>query len=54
MTQIVIFDTEYTSWDGAQESGWICENQYREIVQIGSIIVDWPSCTVVDSLDIFV
>lgn len=34
----VIFDTEYTSWKGCQENGWI-GNQKKEIVQIAAIKV---------------
>ena len=34
----VIFDTEYTSWKGCLEHGWV-GNQKKEIVQIASIKV---------------
>jgi len=34
----VIFDTEYTSWQGCQEHGWH-GNQKREIVQISALRV---------------
>lgn len=54
MTQIVIFDTEYTTWDGAMARGWMGENEYRELVQIGALKVEWPSGNVIDSLDILV
>jgi len=54
MAEIVIFDTEYTSWEGALERQWTGENEYREIVQIGALKVDWPNGTVLDSLDILV
>lgn len=37
---IVIADLEYTSWEGAQESGWSAPGQFREIVQIGAVRVD--------------
>lgn len=34
----IIFDTEYTSWKGCQENGWI-GNQKKEIVQIAALKV---------------
>ena len=34
----VIFDTEYTTWPGCQENGWIGK-QKKEIVQIAAIKV---------------
>lgn len=37
---IVIADLEYTSWEGALESGWSAPGQLREIVQIGAVRVD--------------
>lgn len=57
--RIVIFDTEFTTWDGARDNGWTGrtpsgEKQHREIVQIGAIKVDWPSGTVVSTFDQFV
>ncbi len=35
---LIIFDTEYTSWKGCQEKGWV-GNQKREIVQISALKV---------------
>ena len=37
---IIIADLEYTSWEGALESGWSAPGQFREIVQIGAVRVD--------------
>lgn len=36
----IIVDTEYTTWDGALESGWTLPNQHREIVQLAAIKLD--------------
>ncbi len=38
--RIVIFDTEYTSWEGASERGWSGPGEHREIVQIGAVKID--------------
>lgn len=54
MSSIIIFDTESTTWEGAMDRGWTGENEYREIVQIGALKVDWPSGEITDSLNILV
>lgn len=40
MNEFVIFDTEYTAWEGSQESGWTKKGEYQEIIQIGGIRVN--------------
>lgn len=37
MNDIVVLDTEYTTWPGALESGWAGKGQHREIVQIAAV-----------------
>lgn len=54
--RIIIFDLEFTTWDGAMQRDWLGQtpdgtDEYREITQIGAIKVDWPSGTVVDTFD---
>lgn len=50
--EFIIFDTEYTTWEGAMERGWNGENEFKEIVQIGAIrVVDLKE---VDTLLIYV
>lgn len=52
--KFILFDTEYTSWEGAQETNWSLPGQYRELVQIGAIRVDGISFKEIDSLTVFV
>ena len=33
---IVIFDTEFTSWEGSAERNWSLESENREVIQIGA------------------
>lgn len=40
MREAVIFDTEYTAWEGSQRRNWTAPGEFREIVQIGAIQVD--------------
>lgn len=35
--EYIIFDTEYTAWEGAMESNWSEPWQYKEVVQISAI-----------------
>ena len=37
---IIIFDLEYTTWEGAMDRGWTGPNEYCEIVQIGAVKLD--------------
>ena len=37
---IVVFDTEFTAWEGSLERNWSGSNEYREIVEIGAVRVD--------------
>ncbi len=38
--KFILFDTEYTSWEGSLERDWSREGEYKEIVQIGAIVVE--------------
>lgn len=48
-TEIVIFDTEFTSWPGAMERHWSGSNEHREIVQIAAQKINLTTEVVVDS-----
>lgn len=52
--KIIVFDTEYTSWEGAQERRWSGPNEYREIVQIGAVRVRTNTFQELDSFSAFV
>ncbi|MEK7109115.1 MAG: 3'-5' exonuclease, partial [Patescibacteria group bacterium] len=38
--KFVLFDTEFTSWEGAMARNWSGPGEYREVIQIGAIRVD--------------
>jgi len=40
MKEIIIFDTEFTSWEGAMARNWSGDNEYMEIVQIAAIRIN--------------
>lgn len=37
---LILFDTEYTAWEGSQARRWSAPHEFREIVQIGAIRID--------------
>jgi len=36
----IIYDTEYTAWEGSQGRNWSLSNEYRELVAIGALKVE--------------
>ena len=54
LEKIVIFDTEFTTWEGAMERGWSGPNEHREIVQIGALLAETENFTELDSFNVFV
>lgn len=39
-TPLIIFDSEYTAWEGSRDRQWSNPNEHREIVQIGAIKIN--------------
>lgn len=37
--EYILFDLEFTSWEGSLQRNWSGENEHREIIQIGAIRV---------------
>ena len=52
--EIVFYDMEFTSWEGAKENNWSGPGQYREIVQIGAVRFDVETLEERESFEIFV
>lgn len=48
----VLYDTEYTCWEGSQERKWNGPNEHREIVEIGAVLVE--HFVEVSSIDLYV
>jgi inhibitor of KinA sporulation pathway (predicted exonuclease) len=48
-TDIVIFDTEYTTWEGALARKWSGDGEHRELVQLAAVKVNLTSKTVYDT-----
>jgi inhibitor of KinA sporulation pathway (predicted exonuclease) len=52
----IIFDTEYTSWEGSQEREWSLPNEYMELVQIAGYKVQKKNNNyeIIDSINIYI
>lgn len=51
---LVIYDTEFTTWEGALQRRWSGPGEYREVVQIGALRVDATSLKPLATFDVLV
>ena len=51
---IVVFDTEFTTWEGAMERNWSGESEHRELVQIAAQKISLQQRKVLDSFECLV
>ena len=47
--EFVLFDLEYSAWEGSQERNWSGPGEHREIIQIGAIRVVASDLSEIDS-----
>lgn len=52
--QIAILDLEYTAWEGSAQRCWSEPWEWREIVQIGMVLVDAQTFTVQQGFEVLV
>ena len=50
----VVFDLEFTAWEGSMESRWTRPGELTEVVQIGAVKLDAESLKEVDAFEILV
>lgn len=50
---VIVFDTEFTAWEGSLERNWRNPGEHREIVQIGAVRAD-AEFREIDTLNLFV
>ena len=36
----ILFDTEFTAWEGSQERNWSLEWEYRELISVSALKVE--------------
>jgi len=52
--KFIIFDTEYTSWEGSLERGWGGPNEYKELVQIAAVKVESDGFNETDVFSVYI
>ena len=52
--EFIIFDTEFTSWEGSMERGWSNPGEYKELVEIGAIKVSAENLSEVAEFSVLV
>lgn len=52
--KFILFDTEFTAWEGSRERKWSGLNEHREIVQIGAIKVNNESLSEINTFEVFI
>ena len=50
----VIFDTEYTTWQGAQNRRWQGVGEFKEIISIGALKIQYPEFVVLEEFNVFI
>ena len=53
MKEFIIYDTEFTCWEGSLERNWSDENEYKEIIQVSAIKVN-EKLEIIDKINILV
>jgi inhibitor of KinA sporulation pathway (predicted exonuclease) len=51
---VVIFDLEFTAWQGSLQSRWTRPGEYTEVVQIGAVKLDAADLKELDAFEILV
>jgi inhibitor of KinA sporulation pathway (predicted exonuclease) len=42
--QLIVFDLEFTAWEGSLERQWLGPGEFKEVVQIGAVRLDDRAC----------
>ncbi len=50
----VVYDLEFTAWEGSMRHRWLRPGEFKEIVQIGAVKVDPSSLAVRETFSVFV
>jgi inhibitor of KinA sporulation pathway (predicted exonuclease) len=54
MRQAVVFDLEFTAWEGSMAHRWLRPGEFKEVVQIGAVKVDAETLEVIACFDTLV
>lgn len=50
----ILYDTEFTAWNGSRERNWSGPNEHREIVQVGAIQVNSEALSETKSILLYI
>ena len=51
---VIVYDLEFTAWEGSMAERWLCPGQFREVVQIGAVKLDPASLVELSAFEILV
>jgi inhibitor of KinA sporulation pathway (predicted exonuclease) len=54
MKQAIVFDLEFTAWDGSMRHRWLRPGEFKEVVQIGAVKVDAATLAVMERFEALV
>ena len=54
MRPAIVFDLEFTAWEGSMRHHWLRPGEFKEVVQIGAVKVDPATLEVLDRFDALV
>jgi len=50
----IIYDLEFTAWEGSMRHRWLRPGEFKEVVQIGAVKLDAASMAIRDTFSLFV
>ena len=50
----IVFDLEFTAWEGSMQSRWTRDGEYTEVVQIGAVKLDAETLTITGEFEVLV
>lgn len=50
----IVFDLEFTAWEGSMARGWLAPGEFKEVVQIGAVRLDDRTLEETAALDLLV
>lgn len=52
--EIVIYDCEYATWEGAMKRNWTGPGEYKETIQIAAILIETSDFSEIDEFQVFI
>jgi inhibitor of KinA sporulation pathway (predicted exonuclease) len=54
MRSVILYDLEYTAWEGSMAAGWLRPGEFREVVQIGAVKLDAETLSPIAEFEVLV